>query len=325
MNTSITRLLNIRHPILCGPMLWLAEPRLCAAVSNAGGLGNITAANYDDGEGLRSAIQHTRTLTDKPFGVNITLLPSFRITPETYDDYFRVCAEEKVTVVDVSGSPAKKYIGQMHKAGVLMMHKVGSVHHAKNIEKLGYDAVIALGFEAGGHPHSDDVATSILTPRIADSVGIPAITAGGIVDGRGLAAALCLGASAVMMATRFIVTKECFAHANVKQEFINRQEHETTLICKSLALQGRALKNALAQKVLDIEKEGGPAERIYPLITGLRTRECFQNGNVEEATLMIGQSIGLIHDIPGCRELIERTMQQAEGTITRTFACLDRL
>ena len=268
MKTKITELFGIKHPIICGGMLWLCKPDLCAAISNAGGLGNITAGNYDTGEELREAIQQTREMTDKPIGVNITLLPSFRITEETYDDYFRVCCEEKVTAIEVSGKPATKYIDQVHKAGVKIMHKVGAVRHAKNIERIGYDAVLAAGIEEGGHPLDDNVSTMVLTPRIVESVNIPVITTGGIADGRGLAAALALGAEGVMMATRFIATKECNVHPNIKQELINRQEQDTTLICKSLNLQGRALKNKLTEEVLAIEEEGKDLERIFPLIFG---------------------------------------------------------
>jgi len=321
MKTKMTQLLGIKYPIMCGPMLWLAEPQLCAAVSNAGGLGNITAAIYDSGEELRSAIRETRRLTDKPFSVNVTLLPSFRFTQETYDDFFRVCAEEKVAAMDISGSPATKYIDQMHKAGAVMMHKVGSVRHAKNIERFGYDIIIAAGFEAGGHPLNDDVATSILTPRICDNVRLPVITTGGMADGRGLAAALSLGASGIMMATRFMVTKECVAHPNIKQELIERREQDTSIICKSLNLQGRALKNDVVRQVLAIESEGGNDDQIYPLITGAKAREAFQNGDVNGATFMIGQSIGMIHDTPSCKELIDMVVNQGEEIMKKNLLC----
>lgn len=152
MKTRITELFGIEYPIICGGMLWLATPELCAAISNAGGLGNITACNYDTGEELRQAIQRARELTSKPIGVNITLMPSMRFTDEIFDDFFKVCAEEKVEVIEVSGRPAVKYLDMLHKAGVKVMHKVGAVRHAKNIERYGYDAVIAAGIEEGGHP-----------------------------------------------------------------------------------------------------------------------------------------------------------------------------
>ena len=231
MKTRITELFGIEYPIICGGMLWLATPELCAAISNAGGLGNITACNYDTGEDFRQAIHRARELTSKPIGINITLLPSMRITDEIFDDFFRVCAEENVEVIEVSGKPAVKYLDMLHKANVKVMHKVGAVRHALNIEKYGYDAVIAAGIEEGGHPLSDDVATTVLVPRIAESVKIPVISTGGIADGRGLAAALSLGAEGVLMATRFIATKECAVHPNIWEELIQRKENDTTLTC----------------------------------------------------------------------------------------------
>lgn len=319
MKTKITEMFGIKHPIICGGMLWLCKPDLCAAISNAGGLGNITAGNYDTGEELRTAIQQTRELTDKPIGVNITLLPSFRISKETYDDFFRVCCEEKVTAIEVSGAPATKYIDQVHNAGVKIMHKVGALRHAVNIERLGYDAVLAAGIEEGGHPLNDDVTTMVLTTRIAETIKIPVITTGGIVDGRGLAAALCLGAEGVMMATRFIVTKECNVHPNIKGELIKRQEQDTTLICKSLNLQGRALKNNLTQQVLDIEAEGKDLDRIFPLITGQRVKEAWQNGDVENAAFMVGQSVGLIKEELSCQELMDGMVRDAEAIMKKNL------
>jgi len=313
-------MLGIKHPIICGGMLWLCKPDLCAAISNAGGLGNVTAGNYVSGEELRTAIQKTRELTDKPFGVNITLLPSFRISQETYDDYFRVCCEEKVAAIEVSGAPASRYLDMVHKAGVKIFHKVGALRHALNIERLGYDGIFAAGIEEGGHPLNDDVTTMVLTPRIAESVKIPVVTTGGIADGRGLAAALTLGAEAVMMATRFINTKECMVHKNIKEEIIKRQEQDTTLICKSLNLQGRALKNELTQKVLDIEVEGKELDRIFPLITGQRVKAAWNNGDVNGAAFMVGQSIGLVHDVLSCQELMDGMVKDSEAILRQNLA-----
>lgn len=310
MKTRITELFGIEYPIICGGMLWLATPELCAAISNAGGLGNITAGNYDSGADFRSAVQRARQLTSKPIGVNITLLPSMRFTEEIYDDFFRVCAEERVEVIEVSGKPAVKYLDMLHKAGVKVMHKVGAVRHAKNIERLGYDAVIAAGIEEGGHPLSDDVTLMVLLPRIAESVKIPVIATGGIADGRGLAAALCLGAEGVLMATRFIATRECQVHPGVWEELIQRQENETTLICKSVGLQGRALKNKLAEQVLDLEAKGAGLNELIPLLAGQRAKEAWQNGELDSAAVMVGQSVGLVKEVTTCAELIQSMVGQ---------------
>ncbi|NLJ73149.1 MAG: nitronate monooxygenase [Syntrophomonadaceae bacterium] len=320
MKTRITELFGIEYPIICGGMLWLATPELCAAISNAGGLGNITAANYDTAEDFRAGIHRARELTNKPIGINITLLPSMRFTEETFDEFFKVCAEEKVEAIEVSGKPAVKYLDMLHKAGVKVMHKVGAVRHALNIEKYGYDAVISAGIEEGGHPLSDDVTTMVLLPRIVESVKIPVICTGGIADGRTMAAAMMLGAEGVLMATRFIATKECDVHENVYAEMINRQEHETTLICKSVGLQGRALKNKLTEQILDLEEKGGTIEEMIPLLSGKRAKEAWQTGVTDEAAIMVGQSIGLIKEVMTCEALIQSMVKDAKAEIEKKLA-----
>jgi len=297
--------------------MWLAKSELCAAISNAGGLGNLTSGNYESGSDFRKAIAKTRQLTNKPFCVNITFLPSVRITKEMHKEYFEVCCEEKVAAVEISGAPLDRYMGQdaiiqAKKAGVKLIHKLGSVRHAKHAEETGYDAVIAAGFEEGGHPLNDDVTTMLLTPRISESVKIPVITAGGIADGRTLAAALVLGAEGVMMASRFIATTECQAHPRIKQELVRRQESDTTLICKTLELQMRALKNELVHKVLEVEARHGSIEEIIPLISGERSQKAWQDGDVEGAPFAVGQSIGLIKEVVSCRELLDRIVRDAE-------------
>ena len=223
MKTAVTEMFGIKYPIICGAMMWLCKPRLCAAVSNAGGMGNITAGNYATEDEFRKAIRETRRLTDMPFMVNVTILPSVHITAEHHRMYLRVCAEEKIAGLEISGTPLDKAVGQeyiemLKKAEVKLFHKVGSVRHAMHAEKAGYDGIYAAGIEEGGHPLNDDVTTMVLTPRIAESVRIPVVAVGGIADGRALAAALALGAEGVMMATRFVATKECEVHDNIKQE-----------------------------------------------------------------------------------------------------------
>jgi NAD(P)H-dependent flavin oxidoreductase YrpB (nitropropane dioxygenase family) len=322
MKIRMTELFGIKHPIMCGGMMWLAKPELCAAISNAGGLGDLTAGNYESGSELGKAIDETRRLTDKPFCVNITLLPSVRITKELHQDYFQTCCEKKVAAIEISGAPLDRYLGpdavkQAKQAGVKLVHKVGSVKHARHAEEAGYDAVIAAGFEEGGHPLSDDVTTMLLTPRICDSVKIPVITAGGIADGRSLAAALVLGAAGVMMASRFIATRECTAHPKIKEELIRRQENDTALICTTIDLQMRALKNETVSQVLEVERRHGGFEEILPLISGKRSEKAWENGDANIAPLAVGQSIGLIKEIVSCQELLETMVRDAERILSQ--------
>jgi nitronate monooxygenase len=197
------------------------------------------------------------------------------------------------------------------------MHKVGAVRHAEHAEKVGYDAVMAAGFEEGGHPLDDDLTTMLLTPRICESVNIPVITAGGIADGRSMAAAMVLGAEGVMMASRFIATTECVVHPKIKEELIRRQENDITLVCKSINLQMRALKNKLVQEVLEVEARHGGLEEIISLISGERIQKAWENGNVEDAPLPLGQSIGLIKEIVSCRELLEGMVREAEEVLAK--------
>lgn len=317
MKTKITEMLGIEKPIICGGMLWLSTPQLAAAISNAGGMGNITAANYNSGEELRAGIREAKALTGKPFIINITLLPSLRITEQVLDDFFSVCCEEKVGAIEVSGQFAAKYMDMLHEAGVKVFHKVGAVRHALKVESLGYDGVFAAGFEEGGHPLADDVTSVVLWPRVAESVNIPVVAAGGIADGRGIAAALALGAEGVMMATRFISTNECHAHANIKNELVKRQEMDTTLIDKKFNLQGRALKNELVDQLLELENSGAKFEECFPLISGQRAKKAWIDGDAANAAFMVGQSVGLVKNVVSCQELLDNMVSEAEATIKR--------
>ncbi len=320
--TAITEMFGVKYPIICGAMMWLCKPKMCAAVSNAGGIGNLTAGNYETADEFRAAIRETRKLTDKPFFVAITLLPSVRITPEHHKMYVKVCAEEKVAGIEFSGTPLDKVAGMeavelLKNAGVKMFHKVGAVRHALHADKIGFDGIYAAGIEEGGHPLNDDVTSMVLTPRIVSSVKIPVVTVGGIADGRTMAAALALGAEGVMMASRFIATKECEVHDNIKQELIRRQEFDTVIYGKSIGLQGRGLKSKVLEELLAIEARHGGIEELIPLLSGQKVKEAWETGDVNYAPLMVGQSIGLINDIPTCQELMERMAAEAKACSAR--------
>ena len=326
MKTRLTEMLGIEHPIVCGGLMRLAYPPLCAAISDAGGLGNLTSAMYEDKAALKVAIREVRELTDKPFMVNVTLLPNISVKPEQYYDYFEACAEEKVSAMEIGGVPLSRYEGgkylkQLKDAGVRLFHKVGSVRHGRHVATAGYDGVIAAGVEEGGHPLNENVATTILTPRMVEEVDVPVITAGGMVNGRSLAAALCLGAEGILMGTRFINTVECRVHPKVHQELIDRQENETVLYGNSIGLQGRALLNDSMRKVVEAEARGGGLDEILPHISGAAYGDdIWLEGKLDTGLIPVGQSIGLIHDTVSCKELLDRMVSEAEEVLSQNRA-----
>jgi len=324
LKTRITELFGIQYPIQCGGMLWLATPELAAAISNTGAMGNLTSGNYNSGDELLAAIDRTRELTDKPFIVNITTMPSIRLPVELLQDFFRICCEKKVTAMEIAGSPVDKFLGpefipMAKKAGVKVLHKVGTVKHAVHAQKVGYDAVTIAGFEEGGFPHKDNVSTMILVPKVVEAVDLPVLAAGGMVDGKSLAAALALGADGIMMATRFLATKESNVHPNIYQTLIEKNENDTSLNLQSLlgnfGLQVRALRNRIILKIEEVEKQGGDLSELLPLISGERAKQVWKDGNSEEAMLTIGQSVGRITDVPTVSELIERMVKEAKTTL----------
>jgi nitronate monooxygenase len=279
-------------------------------------MGNLTAGNYETEEAFRRAIHEVRSYTDRPFMVNVTLHPSVRLTRRHHEMYIRVCGEERVAGVEFSGTPVDRAfgtetVGFLKKAGVRLFQKVGSVRHAVHAEKAGYDGVYAAGVEEGGHPLMDDVTTVVLVPRIAESVKIPVVAAGGMADGRSLAAALVLGAEAVMMATRFIATVECEVHEDIKRHLVERQEYDTVLFGRSLGMQGRALRNRMIREISAVEERGGGFDEMAPLLSGLRIRKAWETGDMDNAPLMVGQSVGLVRDIPTCRDLLEGIASEA--------------
>ena len=332
MKTRITELFGIQYPIQCGGMLWIAKPELAAAISNTGAMGNLTSGNYNSADELRAAVDRTRELTDKPFIVNITTMPSIRLPVELLRDFFRVCCEKQVTAIEIAGAPVdtflgKEFIPMAKEAGVKVLHKVGTVKHAVHAEKVGYDAVTIAGFEEGGFPHKDNVSTMVLVPKVREAVSIPLLAAGGMADGRSLAAALALGADGVMMATRFLATKESGVHPNIYKVLMEKTEADTALQLQTLlagfGLQVRALKNEIMEKIAKIESEGGDLSELLPLISGERARKVWQDGNAEEAMLTIGQSVGRISDIPTVADLVERMVREAEAALRSGVAVFD--
>ncbi len=326
MKTLITELFGIDYPIQCGGMLWIATPELAAAISNTGAMGNLTSGNYNSADELRAAIDRTRELTYRPFIVNITTMPSIRLPTHLLMDFFEVCCEKQVTAIEIAGAPVDSFLGSdfipmAKEAGVKLLHKVGTLKHAVHAEKVGYDAVTVAGFEEGGFPHKDNVSTMVLLPRVREAVNLPILAAGGIADGKSLAAALMLGADGVMMATRFLATRESGVHESIYRLLLEKTETDTVLQLQSLlagfGLQIRALKNPIMEQVAEIEEQGGDLGALLPLISGERAKAVWKDGNVDEAMLTIGQSVGRVRDIPSVADLIPRMLAEAGEALER--------
>lgn len=313
MKTRITEMFGIRHPIIQGGMHHVGYAELASAVSNAGGLGIITGLTQPTPEDLAREIARCHKMTDKPFGVNLTFLPSFNAPP--YPEYIDAIVEGGVKAVETAGRSPEKYIPRLKAAGIKVIHKCTSVRHALKAERIGCDAVSVDGFECGGHPGEDDMPNFILLPRAAEELKIPFVASGGMADGRSLVAAMALGAEGMNMGTRFLATKDAPIHDNVKQAIVEADELQTRLIMRNLRNTERVLKNAAVEEIIRIEKEKGKTvtiDDIRHLVTGAKGRLVLQEGKMDEAAWSCGMVAGLIHDIPTCDELIQRIMAEAE-------------
>ena len=294
--------------------MWIARAELVSAVSNAGGIGFMTALTHPEPEGFRGEIRKCREMTDKPFGVNLTFLPTLR--PPDYPGYINVCIEEGIRFIETAGRNPEPYMEQIKSADIQVIHKCTSVRHSVKAEKVGCDAVSIDGFEAAGHPGEDDVTSLILSPLTRDAINVPIVASGGFADGRGLVAALGLGADAMNMGTRFVATREAPVHQNVKQALVDNDERSTRLILRTLRNTERVLHNTAVDKVLEIESKGDTKiEDIVPYVSGLVGKDMLQEGNMESGVLSAGQCMGLIRDIPTCKELLDRIMAEAEAVI----------
>lgn len=317
MKTRITELLNIRYPVIQGGMQWVGRAQLAAAVSNAGGLGIITALTQPNPTALAAEIRATRLLTDKPFGVNLTILPS--ITPPPYAEYVDAIIEGDVKVVETAGNSPREFIELFKRRGIKVLHKCTTVRHALSAERNGVDAVSIDGFECAGHPGEDDVPGLVLIPIAVRALRIPVIASGGIGEGRGLAAALALGAEGVNMGTRFCATAEAPIHHNIKQALVHASERDTRLIFRTLRNTARVLRNNVSVEVLDIESRPGGCEfeDLRHLVAGVRGRAALEAGDAEGGIITAGQVVGLIEDIPTCQELLSRIVTDAREHLTR--------
>ncbi len=323
IKTRITDFFSVERPIIQGGLMWIARAELTAAVANAGGMGFMTALTFPEPESLRAEIRKCRNMTDKPFGINLTFLPT--LTPPDYPAYIRICIEEGIQFIETAGRNPEPYMDQIKSGGIKVLHKCTSVRHAVKAAKIGCDAIGIDGFEAAGHPGEDDVTSLILVPLARDALGdLPLIASGGFADGRGLAGALGLGADGINMGTRFVATQEAQVHSNVKQALIDRSERDTRLIMRTLRNTERVMSNTAVEKVLEIERRAGDTmiDDLIPYVAGRVGKGMLEEGQMEIGTLAAGQCMGLIRDIPTCQELLDRIMDQAEAIIREKYSQL---
>lgn len=319
IRTRITELLGIDHPIVQGGMMWVGRAELAAAVSNAGGLGILTALTQPTPDDLRREIERCRTMTDKPFGVNLTILPS--VTPPPYAEYRKAIVDSGVKIVETAGHKPQEHIDDLKAHGIIVLHKCTAVRHAVSAQRMGADVISIDGFECAGHPGEDDIPGLVLIPATADKVSIPMIASGGFGDGRGLAAALALGAEGINMGTRFCATVEAPIHENVKRFIVANDERATNLIFRKFHNTGRVAKNSISDQVVELSgREGAVFEDIRPYVSGAKGREALETGNLDAGLVWAGQIQGLIHDIPTCAELLERIVSEAESVIANRLS-----
>ncbi|AIP11015.1 NAD(P)H-dependent flavin oxidoreductase [Burkholderia pseudomallei] len=320
MKTRITELLGIRYPIIQGGMQWVGRAELAAAVSNAGGLGIVTALTQPSAQALEAEIERTRALTDRPFGVNLTILPA--VSPPPYAEYVDAIVRSGVRIVETAGNSPREFLEAFKANGIIVIHKCTTVRHALSAERSGVDAISIDGFECAGHPGEDDVPGLVLIPAAVRALRIPVIASGGIADGSGLAAALVLGAEGVNMGTRFCATQEAPIHLRIKEALVSATERDTKLIFRSFRNTSRVLNNAIAQEVVAIEtREGGAKfDDVRPLVAGARGRAALADGDVHGGVITAGQCVGLIDDIPTCEALLARMMEECRAALGRASA-----
>jgi nitronate monooxygenase len=307
--TRVTEGLGITHPIIQGGMMWVSQPELVAAVSEAGGLGVLTALTFETAEGLADAIARTRALTDRPFGVNLTFLPT--LVPKDYGSLIDVIVDQGIDIVETAGRNPEPYLDRIKAGGARVIHKCTSVRFAKKAESIGCDYISIDGCECAGHPGEDDVTSLVLIPVTVDAVKIPVIASGGFADARGLVAALALGAEAMNLGTRFVATQEAPAHINVKNWLVEATETDTMFVMRSLRNTERVLRNDVAEKVVELEKGGAGIAELAPLVTGRNGLRMLKDGEIDVGLMPAGQSVGLVHDIPTVGELFATIMEEA--------------
>ena len=320
MKTRLTELLGIEVPIICGGMMRVGTAELAAAVSNAGALGIMTALTQPTPERLKAEIQKCQALTDKPFGVNITV--GVVTTPLDYRALIDVIVKSGVKIVETAGRSPEPFMPYFKSAGIKVIHKAVTVRHAMAAERIGVDVISIDGFECAGHPGEQDVGGLVLFPATAQSLRIPVVASGGIADGRGLAAALALGCEGVNMGTRFLATQEAPIHDGIKQKIVEMDENQTQLIFRKFRNTARVYKNTVAEKVAEIEAAGGDFKDVHAYVSGEKQEEAWNTGNIEAGMVTAGMSGALVKDVPSCQELIDRIVSDARSIIKGRLAAI---
>ena len=319
IKTRITEMLEIEHPVVQGGMQWVGVAEMASAVSNAGGLGILTGLTQPNAGALSAEIERCRSMTDKPFGVNLTVFPT--INPPDYKAYAQAIIDSGIKIVETAGTPAVRELWEMMKPhGILILHKCTAVRHALSSERAGVDIISIDGFECAGHPGEDDIPGLILIPAAADQVKIPLLASGGFGDGRGLAAALALGADGINMGTRFTATVEAPIHQAFKEQMVATDERGTDLIFRTFRNTARVARNEVSQAVVEAEREGKDFAAVADLVKGVRGREGLQTGDTNHGIWSAGMIQGLIHDIPTCHELVTRIVADAETIIRQRLS-----
>lgn len=324
MKSKICDMLGIQYPIMQGGMQWLATPEFCAAVSNAGCLGTLNSSLFSGKEELLEGISRVWQLTDKPFAVNISMLP-VQVAGEKTGEFLEACAEARVPVVELAGRDPAPFVPALHAAGVKVIHKSTAIRFAKKAEAAGCDAVSIVGFECGGHPGMDDVTTMVLIPSVVDAMSIPVIAGGGICDSRSYLAARALGAEGVVMGTRFVATKECPIHDNFKRLFVECDERSTAMVQRSIKNASRNIKNSTIKELMALEGTSDHPlrlEEILPFTNGKRQKNAYESGDTEDGVIPAGECVGRIHNIPTLREVVEEIINGSEALLREmTDAC----
>lgn len=322
LKTRVNEILGTKYPLVMGTMGYQSTPEFVAAAANAGAFACLSSIMSKTSKALREEIRKTKSLTDKPFGVNINLFPM--VSPLPHEEYIDVALEEGIRVLETSGRSPENLVARIKNGNARLMHKCARVRDAKTAERVGADVVEIVGFECGGHPSKEHIGSLVLIPQTVDAVKVPVVAGGGIADARGFIAALALGAEGVLMGTRFLATKECPIHPNFKQRLVNTQSTETMLVLRSLTDPIRVMQNELMKKVDELEEKGASQDEIIPLVAGQKSLKAMEAGDVEGAMLACGQAVGLIQDIPSVKELVEGMMQEASTIYERLGTKLGR-